>query len=116
MKQIEMMIKVGVQEEVNAALKPLQDRLGEQEKTVEDLTMQLSSIMKELSSLKSNAVGSQGEYPDLQQLSLHPEQQTVNQGPGVILLGGDGEVGAHVGVSQRDRLQQVKMFVQLPEE
>ena len=77
MKQIEMMIKVGVQEEVNAALKPLQDSLGEQEKTVEDLTMQLSSIMKELSSLKSNAVGSQLEYPALQQLSLHKQQQTV---------------------------------------
>ena len=64
LKQIEMMIKVGVQEEVNAALKPLQDRLGEQERTVEDLTMQLSSIMREVTSLKATAaVCSQAEYP-----------------------------------------------------
>ena len=103
LKHIEMMIKIGVNKEVNAALKPLQDRLGEQERTVEDLTMQLSSIMKEVTSLKATAtVCSQAEYPALQQPRLDNQQQIVNQG-----LGENGEGGVPGGdrLRQNDKLQ-----------
>jgi hypothetical protein len=64
--------------------------LGEQETGVEDLTMQLTSIMKAVDSLKVTAVSSQEEFPVLQQPSQ--EQQRVNQQPGASLPGGiDGD-------------------------
>ena len=53
MKNIVLVIKSGVKEEVNSVIKPIQDKIEEQERTVENLTMQLSNIMMEVTRLKS---------------------------------------------------------------
>ena len=62
------MILVGIQEEVTALLKPFHDRVKIQEKVVEDMTEQLTTIMKELDVLRAT-VRYQSEDPAL------PDQQ-----------------------------------------
>ena len=92
LKQIEMMINNGVQEEVQAALKPFQERIDQQDRVVEDMTKQLSSIMMEMNILKNSAAkGYQEDFPALHQKSPGP---TVHQeaGAGAGWPGGkDGE-------------------------
>ena len=91
MKRIEMMIKHGVQEEVNAALHPLQERLDQQEKVVEDLVKQLSDIMTEMNTLRSETP----KYPCDQFPALHE----VDGGSGGEVVQADGAAG-HDDTSQ----------------
>ena len=86
LKQIEFMIKSGVQEEVNATMKPIQERQDKQDKVVEDLTKQLSSIMLEMESMKAAAASYHGDYPALQQ-----------QGPGHVSQEGGFLAGRQTG-------------------
>jgi hypothetical protein len=74
MRKIEEMIITGVKEEVFAVLKPLQDSIDKQERVVEELTNQLTSVMKEMETLKAS-VNSNSEFPILQHpTSNHPSQ------------------------------------------
>ena len=80
MRKIEEMIKSGVKEEVYSLLNPLQDRLDKQEKVVEELTMQLTSVLKEMETLKA-AVSNNIEFPTLQHSASSQLSQTVEQLP-----------------------------------
>ena len=95
LKQIKLMIQSGVQEEVNAALKPFQERNDQQDKIVEDMTKQLSSIMMEIRILKDSAATCQ-QFPVLNQKSASP---TVHQEAEV----GAGRPGGGVGGERRQQ-------------
>ena len=79
MRKIGEMIKSGVKEEVFTVLKPLQDKLDRQERVVEELTMQLTSVMKEMETLRGSVSNRPG-FPILQQPASHqPTSQPVQE-------------------------------------
>ena len=58
------MIKIGVQKEVKAAIKEVEERLGQQEKINEELTMQLSSLVGKMEVIQTSVKGQQA-FPAL---------------------------------------------------
>ena len=58
------MIKTGVQKEVKAAIKDVEERLGQQEKVNEELTMQLSSLVENMEAIQESVRGQQA-FPAL---------------------------------------------------
>ena len=82
MEHILAMIQRGVQKEVRAAIRPIEERLEVQEKVNQELTIQLNSALKDMELLQSkmkppeNIHPSQKEYP---QLIMEPGKQHVMQ-------------------------------------
>ena len=66
MEKISEMIKVGVKNEVQAALKPMDDRLSEQEKVTEVMGSQIAKLLGEIETLRSDVKTDQ-EFPSLPQ-------------------------------------------------
>ena len=101
MRKIGEMIKSGVKEEVYTVLKPLQDRLDKQEKVVEELTMQLASVMKEMDTVQAS-VSSRHEFPNLQhparnQPTGHPVHQHHAHGQAQQAVQVEGAVRSVLG-------------------
>ena len=67
MQKILEIISSGVKQEVNSLVKPLEERLANQEKVKQDMSRQLKTIMKELEVLNDD-VGKQ-EFPHLPDIS-----------------------------------------------
>jgi hypothetical protein len=59
-------------------LKPLQDSIDKQERVVEELTMQLTSVMKEMETLKAS-VSSNCDFPVLQHPTSNQPSQPIQQ-------------------------------------
>ena len=103
MRKIEELIKVGVKEEVNTILKPLQDRLDKQEKVVEEMTMQVSVILKEMETLKTSA-SNKPDFPTLQHAEREqPVQQHPAPGQGQQAVQAEGPGRG----DQTDRVKQI---------
>ena len=66
MEKISEMIKVGVKTEVQAALKPMDDRLSEQEKVTEVMGSQIAKLLGEIETLRCDVRTGQ-EFPSLPQ-------------------------------------------------
>ena len=81
MRKIEEMITTGVKEEVSTVLKPLQDRIDKQERVVGELTRQLTSVMKEMETLKQASVSSSCDFPILPQPTSSQPSQPIQQHP-----------------------------------
>ena len=68
MSKISQMIKDGVKNEVQAALKPMEDRLSEQEKVTGDMGAQIGELLGEIEALKCEVKAAQ-EFPPLPKTS-----------------------------------------------
>ena len=68
MSKISQMIKDGVKNEVQAALKPMEDRLSEQEKVTGDMGAQIGELLGEIEALKFKVKAAQ-EFPPLPKTS-----------------------------------------------
>ena len=77
------MIKIGVQKEVKAALKDVEDRLKTQEEANEELSKQLNSLVKDMDTLQASVTDQQA-FPPL-------------PGPRYLQLGSDMRVGESYG-------------------
>jgi hypothetical protein len=69
MQKILEMISIGVQKEVNSVLRPLEERLGIQEKANMEMSRQFISIKEELDALKK--VMNRQEFPSLPEHGEH---------------------------------------------
>ena len=113
MRKIEEMITTGVKEEVSTVLKPLQDRIDKQERVVGELTRQLTSVMKEMETLKQASVSSSCDFPILPQPTSsqpsQPSQQHPVQGGAQQAVQVDGPVRGVLEESGagRDRVKQI---------
>ena len=77
MQKIADMITTGVKNEVNRVLKPLEERLAEQEAINTDMGRQLNKVMGELEALRRGASVYGQDFP---LLSYHSEHEIVSRG------------------------------------
>ena len=82
MRKIEEIILNGVKEEVKAILKPYEDRLTAQEKAVENITMQLFSITKELEVLKASTSPIEKHHQHLRQGQVAQIKEVLSEETG----------------------------------
>ena len=74
METILAAIKSGVQKEVRATIKPLEERLEVQEKLNKELTRQFNSLLKEVEMIQETIQASQNEFPKPSQSQKSAEQ------------------------------------------
>ena len=78
MIKISEMIRVGVREEVKEALRPVESRLGVQEKTTQELTSQVQTLMTEVTTLKEE-IKSTSDFPKLPTATPQSSSQSAIQ-------------------------------------
>ena len=94
MLKISDLIKSGVKEEVMAAVQPIKERLDEQEKVAQELTMQLNNMFKEMDLLRET-VNQYDEFPALSAApGPGPDQQSERIIEGRRYLGGRQEISS----------------------
>ena len=102
MDHILAVIQRGVQKEVRAAIKPLENRLEEHEQANQELSKQFNSVLREIDLLKET-VKTQQEFPALQKVqSEQSGQGAVGFQWSRIGTGGRGERGGGSGYRRPD--------------